>query len=344
MPGQRSFIHPGVGVQDVPGADNIVADILSRDTVNCLQSVTTILLSTFAKFKPQDDDCIKIQDSPSLRVQHVKIPGGMEILVDASTGRPRILVPADLRRVMEQVHSLEHPRICGTKRLKKKAFLWTTMSSDVKKFVEDCDSCHKSKILKHTSTQQQTFAIPTRRFSFLHLDLAGPLPEAGGVCYFLSMIDQTSHWFEIVPLQNIEAKTVCSAFINHWISRYGVPTHILTDRGLQFTSHMMQQLCKMLGIQIHHTTAYHPQANGMVERLHQMIKESLTARGGSWIKELPWTLLGLRAVPREDDGISAAERVFVGSLVLPGSLLEVEEASSAKLAQAFRDLSGGVPV
>ena len=60
--------------------------------------------------------------------------------------------------------------------------------------------------------------------------------------------------------------------------------------------------------------------------------------------ELPWTLLGLRAVPREDDGVSSAERVFGTSLVLPGSLLDVEEASSAELAQAFQDLSEGVPV
>ena len=44
------------------------------------------------------------------------------------------------------------------------------------------------------------------------------------------------------------------------------------------------------------------------------------------------------------DGISSAERVFGSSLVLPDSLLDVEEASTAELAQAFWDLSGGVPV
>ena len=81
-----------------------------------------------------------------------------------------------------------------------------------------------------------------------------------------------------------------------------------------------------------------------MERLHRWIKESLTARGGQWIDELPWTLLGLRAVPCEDDGISSAEQVFGFSLVLPGSLLDFEEASTAELAQAFRDVTGGVPV
>ena len=112
-------------VQHLPGKENIIADVLSRDTINTLQSVTSIPMSTFARSQPGDDDCKKMQDSPSLRVQPVKIPCGMEVLVDASTGRPRILVPADLRRrVIQQVHNLAHPGVRGTRRLAKKAFLW----------------------------------------------------------------------------------------------------------------------------------------------------------------------------------------------------------------------------
>ena len=159
--------------------------------------------------------------------------------------------------VMQQVHNLAHPGIRGTRRLAKKAFLWPSMSADIKQFVDSCDNCHKAKILKHTSTPLQPIPVPSRRFSFLHLDIVGPLPcsEAGGARYFLSIIDRTSRWFEVIPLSNIEAKTVCSAFLNQWIARYGVPATVLTDRGLQFTSTMMKQLCSMLGIQLQHTTA-----------------------------------------------------------------------------------------
>ena len=88
-------------------------------------------------------------------------------------------------------------------------------------------------------------------------------------------------------------------------------------------------------IQLIHTTSYHPQCKGLVERLHRRIKASLTALGGNWLEELLWTLLGLRSVPCQDDGIFTAERVFGSSLVVPGSLLELEEASSTELAQAF---------
>ena len=324
----------------------MVADVLSRDTLNCLQSISTIPLSVFLKTQPGDDvKKMQDQDSSSLRVQQMKIPGGDTILVDVFTGRPRILVQAEVpQRVLQQVHQLSHPGIRGTRRLMNKAFLWPKMNSNVKELVDNCDSCHKSKVLKHIKLPPAPIPVPSRRFTFIHLDLVGPLLEAGGTRYFLSCIDRASQWFEVIPLQNIKAKTVCREFVNQWISRYGVPATILTDRGLQFKAHILQQLCQVSGIELIHTTAYHPQTNGLVERLHSRIKESLTARGGQWIDELPWTLLGLRDVPCEDNVISSAERVFGSSLVLPGSLLDFQEASTAGLAQAFRDVSGGVPV
>ena len=83
--------------------------------------------------------------------------------------------------------------------------------------------------------------------------------------------------------------------VSYHIAQFGVPTDITSDRGPQFTSSLWTTLGKLLGAQLHHTTAYHPQANGIVERFHRQLKAALKARlvGPAWMDELPLVLLGL---------------------------------------------------
>ena len=60
----------------------------------------------------------------------------------------------------------------------------------------------------------------------------------------------------------------------------------------------------------------------MNERIHRTLKAALCARGGaaSWKDHLPWVLLGMRAAPREETGVSAAEVALQQQLVVPGQL------------------------
>ena len=97
-----------------------------------------------------------------------------------------------------------------------------------------------------------------------------------------------------------------------------------SDRGRQFTSQIWSELAKMLGIQLHFTTAYHRQANGIVERFHRHLKAALRARltGPDWTDELPWVLLGIRTQPKDDLRASSAELVYGTPLALPGEFVE----------------------
>ncbi len=77
------------------------------------------------------------------------------------------------------------------------------------------------------------------------------------------------------------------------------------------------------------TTAYHPESNGAVKRLHRHLKDALRARIAmtTWAKEIPWVLLSLRAQPWEDTGLSPAEAVFSAPIVLPNEFLKGDEIS-----------------
>ncbi len=62
------------------------------------------------------------------------------------------------------------------------------------------------------------------------------------------------------------------------MARFGVPAHLTSDQGAQFTSALWARLCDVIGLHHNTTTVYHPQSNGMIERAHRRLKEALKAR------------------------------------------------------------------
>jgi hypothetical protein len=152
------------------------------------------------------------------------------------------------------------------------------------------------------------------------------------------VIDRSTRWAEAIPIADTSAAGCAEAFFQGWVGRFGVPDTLTSDRGSQFSSEVWAAVCKRLNIRHCMTTAYHPQANGMVERLHRRLKEALRARlpGEEWLQHLPWVMLGLRTAPREDSAVSAAELALHSKLVLPGELLLPRAAAEADLVRELK--------
>lgn len=142
-----------------------------------------------------------------------------------------------------------------------------------------------------------------------------------GNWYCITIIDRFTNWPEAVPTADMTAETVARAIYENWICKYGTPIRLTSDLGTNFQSELFSNLLKMLGIQRIRTNPYHPTSNGKIENWHKSLKSALVCRlsnNQSWDDELPTVLLGLRAVPRYDTGISAAEMVFGQKFRLPG--------------------------
>ena len=101
------------------------------------------------------------------------------------------------------------------------------------------------------------------------------MPPSEEKRYILTMVDRFSRWPEAVALSDIEASTVANALLEVWICRYGTPDTITTDRGTQFESALFSHLRSRLDSHHIRTSAYNPRANGMVERFHRQLKDSL---------------------------------------------------------------------
>ena len=75
------------------------------------------------------------------------------------------------------------------------------------------------------------------------------------------------------------AKTIAKFLYWGYITFFGALARLPSDRGTSFTSSIIEELCKILGIQWLWTMPYHPQTNRLVERLHQMIMHMIGKLG-----------------------------------------------------------------
>ncbi|XP_014215086.1 uncharacterized protein LOC106644199 [Copidosoma floridanum] len=134
------------------------------------------------------------------------------------------------------------------------------------------------------------------------------MPLAQGMQYCLTIIDRFTRWPTAIPLPNITAATIAKALYTNWIVNFGTPLS--------------------LGTQLVHTTSYHPQSNGIIERIHLTLKAALRYCTQSWLDALPMVLLGLRTSFTEDLQASPAEMLFSTTLRIPGEFFTTATAQT----------------
>lgn len=309
-------------IRHISGKNNLIADTLSR--IEAVSSPPD--LEQLANTQTKDAELQELLSSQtSLRLEQIPIPGtNITLYCDITMSRPRPFITKELRRqVFNSVHSMSHPGAKSTIKMVTDRFVWPSVRKDCRTWVKTCEACQKSKVHRHTSSPLGKFQLPRSRFSHVHIDLVGPLPSSNDFKYCLTAVDRYTRWPEVKPLQDITADTVARAFNEIWISRFGCPQTLTTDQGRQFTSNLFKALTDLCGIQLRHTTAYHPAANGMVERFHRTLKSAIMAHGEKrWTDVLPVILLGLRTAWKEDLQCSVAEMVYGEPLRIPGEFLE----------------------
>ena len=98
------------------------------------------------------------------------------------------------------------------------------------------------------------------------MDTKGPIsPSSQNKSYIFVIIDAFSHFVVTNPAPHITSKYAIQTLLHHWITKFGPPQYLVTDRGTEYTNQDMAHLCSLFHINHSHRTPYSPWTNGLVE-------------------------------------------------------------------------------
>ncbi|KAL5471393.1 hypothetical protein EMCRGX_G029508 [Ephydatia muelleri] len=169
------------------------------------------------------------------------------------------------------------------------------------------------------------------------VDIVGPFsPVQSGNNDVLVVSDYFTKWMEAFAIPNQEAVTVAEEEV---FCRFSIPEQLHSDQGRQFEGKLMQEVCKLLHIKKTRTTAYHPQSDGVVERLNRTLLSMLTAtvheHPGDWDKKLRLMCMAYNTSVHQSTGFSPFFLLFGCQARLPVDLAYGTAPMEEKTTQEY---------
>ena len=207
-------------------------------------------------------------------------------------------------------------------------FFWPGLKKDVVAYCKSCHICQLAGKPNQTIPVSPLLPIPAfdQPFSRVLVDCVGPLPKTkSGNKFLLTIMCASTRFPEAVPLRTITARTVLKHLVK-FFTLVGLPKTVQSDQGSNFMSKVFKQVLEQLGVSHCHSSAYHPESQGALERFHQTLKSMLRAYSlefkKDWDEGVPLMLFAIREVVQESLGFSPAELVFAHTVRGPLKLLQ----------------------
>ena len=197
--------------------------------------------------------------------------------------KEKIAIPSTLlNSIVSWYHtSLNHPGVNRTCETIQSHFACKGLRRVVTDFVKSCDVCLHQKAPAQKYAKLPPNLTTHDPWDCVHIDLFGPwsFTDVNGVdrqIKAMSIIDSGLRWLELHEYSSKRSEDISFIFDREWLCRYPRPRYVVFDNGTEFTSEF-HELLDSYGIQARATTVKNPQSNGIVERTHLTIADSLRA-------------------------------------------------------------------
>ena len=143
----------------------------------------------------------------------------------------------------------------------------------VRQVLQDCPGCVQKHHKQLDKRVAGCFYLREKGnvAEYVHLDLAGPLPETeDGHKYILGIQCNFSRYCVVIPIKNKEHETIVKGFLDHLVYSFGPLAVLISDN--EWTSQAFEVLCQSFQVEHRQTPFYNPRSNAQIERTFGMLK------------------------------------------------------------------------
>ena len=203
-------------------------------------------------------------------------------------------------------------------------YYWRNTQSDVRQYVRGCPDCQSQKLVRlKTRLPMLISDTPSKPFSKISIDFVGPKePTETGNRYILTIQNSFSKFCVFVPTRHATAEEVIRALLEKFICYFRSPVTLISDQGTHFINAILEEFARIFKINKLSATAYHPQSNGSIERMHHTLNEyfKLYLQGRSnWDLLLPLAQHAYNVTMHEGLGYTPHAIVFGSRARTPSS-------------------------
>jgi hypothetical protein len=214
----------------------------------------------------------------------------------------RLVVPKnqDLKKkILDEAHLSKFSMHPGSTKMYhdlKPLYWWTRMKREKARYVSECDTCQRIKASHLKSARAlQPLSIPSWKWDDISMDFIVGLPNTSrhhdSIWVIVDQLTKVAHFLPVHTTD--KAQKYAELYIDRIVCLHGLPRTIVFDRGAPFVARFWEQLQESLGTKVIRSSAYHPQTDGQIERVNQILEDMLRACaidcGKNWDKNLSLT-------------------------------------------------------
>ncbi|CAG7819693.1 unnamed protein product, partial [Allacma fusca] len=295
-----------INIRHIAGADNSIADFLSRYSFNITENdknftiflfdyVTPKCLYTeFRRLRSIQNNDTAVQNWIAKAPERVRIDDNLKLIVfqNQNDQEWRIFIPSNLQLDIINHYHYDYGHVGITKliRIIRRHFDWPGLTSQVQQYVNGCISCQVS--MRTTSRMYGPIqSITSDNFNhILCLDNFGPIPSStAGVDHVFVIEDHFTKYVRLYPMKVVTSTNIIDR-MEKWMAEFGCPKIILSDNGPQFSSKLWRKYWLKKNVQIRYTSRYTPNSNPaerIMSTLGSSIRKYLSDKQKAWCRIIP---------------------------------------------------------